>query len=296
MYKRLIILIILICFVTACDSKKCDFGYEMIDNKCMEVVLECEEGYNLINNECVKTIEEKDIVIEYFCDEGYELFNDVCVRYEYDEIIVDWYCPSGYTMMEDKYPDICYKESIVPVTIQQYYCPRGYTLSDTKCIKSDASNAKEGYMCSMNGIYNSRTGLCHLIGVFSSCPAGTWHYSGSGNYRTCVSYPTKYYECSDGMSLNNDKCVTTEIIDASYIRGCDGNDKITDDGLSCIKTEYVVPSYDYYCDSGYELTNLGCVKTIYGVIGENVYCETGYEMVSDKCIIYDRMDPVKVYK
>ena len=59
----------------------------------------------------------------------------------------------------------------------------------------------------MNAIYNSRTGLCHLIGVFSSCPAGTWHYSGSGNYRTCVSYPTKYYECSDGMSLNNDKCV-----------------------------------------------------------------------------------------
>lgn len=282
--------------MTSCDSRKCADGYELVDNKCKEVVIKCDNDYNLLDNRCVKTVDEKDPIVEYLCDEGYELLDDVCVRFEYDDINVNWSCPSGYNMMQDNYPDVCYKETIVPVSIQEYYCPRGYTLSGTKCIMTNSSNAETQYMCSMNSIYNSRTGLCHLVGVFSQCPSGTWSYSGSGNYLTCVSSPTKYYECADGMDLNGDKCISSTIIDASYIRGCDGNDKITEDGLSCIKTEYVVPSYNLYCDAGYELSDSGCVMTIYGSIDMNIYCNDDYKLVADKCINYDVREPIILYK
>lgn len=256
----------------------------------------CNEGYSLVNKKCVKEKESIKVSINYSCDSGYELKGSSCVKYNVKDATAKWGCPSGYIMATDKYPDVCYKKETVPTSIQYYYCPGEYTLMGTQCIKNTAiTNATKEYYCSNNSIYNSTTGLCHLIGVFSQCPSGTWLNGGAGDYKTCVTNPTIQYTCPSGTNKEGTQCIGQTLpIDADYIKGCNKGYEINQETQMCTKIDYETPSYKLSCESGYILNNESCIKTISIKAKEKKYCPNNYTMKLDNCIIYDEQEPIRI--
>lgn len=257
-------------------------------------ISKCDENYELIEGACVAVIDSSDSYFSYYCDEGQQLDNDSCISYQYSEDYdVNWYCPKGYKMMQETYPDVCYKTTVVSAKIQMYYCPYNYILKGTKCVKQVNTSSSSQKVCPGGSMYNSSTGFCHLVGVFSSCPSGYRIYAGSAGNYTCVTNPTNYYTCPNGTVNDNGVCVSTETIDASYIRGCDGIGEIDSTGTLCTKYDYEVPLYKIVCPKDYVFNekNEICVKTIINDANKKFYCDEEYELVDNQCIKYDIKEP-----
>ena len=275
--------------------------YIVISQSLYEIKYECEEGYTYDKTICVKELDKKTAYVNYYCTEGYVLEDTKCIKKETKDTLVKWYCPSGYTMRKDAYPDICFKETIVGLSITSYYCPRGYTLNGTKCYGSSSSiDAMVNNICrGNNDSYNPSTQLCHLLGVTTgACPSGYREYSSSGGtskYKTCVTSPIKVYTCPSGYTQSGSQCIkNTEVIDASYIRGCKEGYEINQKEEKCIKTDYTTPKYKVYCNDNYELKDEICMKIIEVDASKYFKCDKGYKLKNEECIKYDEQEPIEV--
>ena len=269
--------------------------YIVIEQNLYEIKYECDEGYIYDKEICIKEIDKKPANPNYYCTEGYVLEGTKCIKKESIEALAKWYCPSGYTMRKEKYPDICYKETKVGLSIISYYCPSGYTLEGKKCYNTSSIAATINNVCTNSAIYNSATKLCHLAGVTGSCPSGYSVYSSSGSFKTCVAAPQKIYTCPSGYTQSGTKCIkNSDVIDASYIRGCKDGYEINQKEQKCIKTDYKTPEYKIYCDNGYELKNETCIK-VSKIDAEKYFkCDKEYELKNEECVKYDEREPIEV--
>ena len=259
----------------------------------------CPNEYELINNKCYKIIDTTNVNIEYSCKDGYTLENNKCIKIEYsDNYVVDWVCPDGYTMGEKKYPDLCYKKTIIP-TITKYTCKYGYTLENNKCIKTETISPTPTYVCENGGIYNQSDGLCHLMALVKAC-TGIWRID-YGNKTTgyrCVANPYLFYDCPTDTIKSGNICIKTEELDAELKNVCpsDKNYTINEERTECTFTEATTPSYIIRCGTeGYTFKDNYCTKTTTIKANKRTYCNDGYDYKDNKCRKYDIQDLIESY-
>lgn len=249
----------------------------------------CEDGYNLYYGKCIKAIEKVSPSIKKYCNDGYELKNDKCVKFVYsNKFVENFYCPSGYTK-ESK--GVCKREVKVGWHKTDYYCPNGYTLSGTKCVSSNVTG-KEIYMCS-NGAQLIGN-VCQTFPI-SRCPYGYTVKAGNATYGyICVGPPETWYECPDRKIQRSSVCKTTQTIDASYVRQCDGTGVWDSTWTYCYKTEYKAASIKVTCgESGYSFDGKYCKKLVSEKALEEEYCEDNYVMEDNLCVKYDKKNPIE---
>lgn len=191
-------------------------------------------------------------------------------------------------MGTDDYPDICHKTTEVPSTYK-YVCPYGYELNETKCILKKTVPETIENVCDFSGMYDPYTSFCHIIGVFSSCPSGTFRYS-TGKHVTCASIPRKILVCPSGTTKTDTGCYSEITKDANYIPTCETGFNISSDGSMCSKTERKTPSYEITCSKDFNMIQ---DKTTTIKAKKYTYCPDNYEMIDNSCILYDIKDAIK---
>ena len=130
--------------------------------------------------------------------------------------------------------------------------------------------------------------------MYSSCPSGTYLYSGSGKYKVCAGSPITRVTCPSNSTKNGDYCVVSvNEAPINYVYGCEAGTEKSSDGKSCIRTEYETPSYSLYCDSDEVLDGEACVKTItLNATVDKTYCPDGYKLKKNRCVKYDIQDSI----
>jgi len=201
-------------------------------------------------------------------------------------------------MGQERYPDICYKKTIIPMQEKQYYCPSGYILKGTKCTKTLKEEPKKEYTCPyyLLATYDTRYGLCTYTPLNKRCATGEFVVESYSNGAAKCGYkPTILYTCPDGKaSLYNITCNTEIEKEASYETRC--LDGYNQENNLCTKIEYEVPSYSIGCENGFQLINKICVKTIAYNANEYLNCPSEYNLVDGRCIKYEVMEPLKYYE
>lgn len=105
---------------------------------------------------------------------------------------------------------------------KKYYCDPGYELKEEKCYKMIIKAAAEEYECKSGDKLDFKT-CTHeyeTLSLMGSYPYFT-RYCITGQLRGlyCVSIteyePTIKYSCDDGYTLEGDKCILEETIDAN---------------------------------------------------------------------------------
>jgi len=230
MYKRLLIISIIIFLMTGCTVNE-----EPVEKK---KEYYCDEGYELIGTTCLKREFVKNAKVDYSCDGGYKLESKKCNKYDEMTYDIKSSCKSGYTFKDG----ICIKE-IKNGSAFKSKCPSTYALEGKRCIRTLITAPNSDGSCSI-GIYNSSLELCLKNestepSLAVECPLG-YEVKESWCVKTDMKSPTHTKICKSGYKLSNDKCIKlVETREPEIEYTCDKGLRLDKDDKKCYKEERV---------------------------------------------------------
>lgn len=304
--KKLIYLVFIILFCSACDNVECPEGSTKTGNKCYNIEysestekLACEEGFSLIDNKCTKE-EKRDANYNTSCPSGYTNYSDIgCAIIEDKNPQYRWVCKDDGLYVDGA---LCMKISNVTSKMQLYTCPSNTTISGGGC-KSTYVDGKTLYSCpskpdcvsysSYTMTFNQQTqGAVYMQCMLQSgTPNGT--ICNIQKYEQSIFVK---YGCPAGDILVNDACYETTYVKAAEQEFyCQSGFELTS-GRGCRKITKANAIKNYYCNNNERLDGNLCLETLIGSNPKNIFTCSDEKATLDKdnkCLIKTEVEPIK---
>lgn len=229
-------------------------------------------------------------------------------------------CEKGSYLIENE----CKKASEVVNALESYSCEENYTLNDdySKCIKTETKDAKIDNPCPSDYEYSNfkcnKTETKDII-VTPSCinENGVLNADRKTCTHTEIRQPKYTTTCPSGYYIygfdchkknrSGIKCYTGEIFSAEAGGCLDIFDYVkptsqyicgtgyTLEGNNCVRRDIINALQNKSCPSGFTESNGKCKKTITIDVSGKYYCEEGFTLNDHTCTKVTKKDSIKKY-